>query len=99
MTAADFISGPSVENTIAKTGVAYLFDGEVLGRERLIASATEENKGERKGTQTVATYLAGPHAYEDPIVLDMREEKIPAWFAYTVFTHECNFPYFLSRIM
>ena len=93
MTAADFISGPSVENTIAKTGVAYLFDGEVLGRERLIASATEENKGERKGTQTVATYLAGPHAYEDPIVLDMREEKIPAWIRlYCLYPMNATFP-------
>lgn len=93
MTAADFISGPSVENTIAKTGVAYLFDGEVLGRERLIASATEENKGERKATQTVATYLAGPHAYEDPIILDMREEKIPAWIRlYCLYPMNATFP-------
>ena len=93
MTATDFISGPSVENTIAKTGVAYLFDGEVLGRERLIASATEENKGERRSTQTVATYLAGPHAYENPIILDMREEKIPAWVRlYCFYPMNATFP-------
>ncbi len=80
MTANDFKDfGLSQENKVAKTGVQYLFDGELKGRERLIASATEESKPNRKSTTTYATYLAGPNAYEKPIVLDMREQKTPAW--------------------
>lgn len=76
---AENFKGPSVENKKAKVGVQYLFDGELKGEERLIASATEENLGERKATETYATYLAGPRAFEKPIILDLREPKIPAW--------------------
>lgn len=71
--------GLSVENGKAKTGVQYLFDGELLGRERLLASAIEESRPERKSTTTYATYVAGPQAYGKPIVLDLKEQKVPAW--------------------
>lgn len=79
MTAADFNDfGLSKEGAKAKTGVKYLFDGELKGEERLIASA-HEDKDARTGTEVYATYLAGPHAYEKPFILDLREQKIPAW--------------------
>lgn len=78
MTDADFILGPSVENTKAKIGKKYLFDGELKGEERLLAKATME-AGDRFGLDVYGTYLAGPEAFEKPIILDMREEKIPAW--------------------
>ena len=77
MTADDF-KGPSVENEKAKTGVKYLFDGELKGEERLIASASQ-NLISQPCTEVYATYLAGPQAYGKPIILDMREQKIPAW--------------------
>lgn len=79
MTAADFKDfGLSKENRTARTGVAYLFDGELKGLERLIASASTD-PDKRTGTVEYATYLAGPHAYEKPIILDLREPKTPAW--------------------
>lgn len=79
MTAENFNDyGLSKESRIAMTGVAYLFDGELKGLERLIASAYEDPL-QRKGTEVYGTYLAGPHAYEKPIILDLREQKTPAW--------------------
>lgn len=79
MTANDFNDfGLSKESTKAKTGVEYLFDGELKGVERLIASFYEDPKL-RQGTEVYGTYLAGPQAYDKPIILDMREQKTPAW--------------------
>lgn len=79
MSANDFNDfGMSRESAKAKTGVEYLFDGELKGLERLIASAYED-KDARTGTEVYGAYLAGPYAYEKPMVLDLREEKIPAW--------------------
>lgn len=79
MTAADFNDfGLSREGEKAKTGVQYLFDGELKGEERLIASAFTDPLA-MNGTEVYGTYLAGPHAYEKPIILDLREEKTPAW--------------------
>ena len=79
MSANDFNDfGMSRESAKAKTGVEYLFDGELKGVERLIASAYED-KDARTGTEVYGAYLAGPYAYEKPMVLDLREEKIPAW--------------------
>ena len=56
----------------------YLFDGELKGLERLIASAYED-KDSRQGTEVYGAYLAGPYAYGKPMILDLREQKIPAW--------------------
>lgn len=79
MTASDFISGPtSVENSKAKTGVQYLFDGELRGRERFLAS-THQNPITQPSTEIFASYLAGPNALNKPIILDLREQKTPAW--------------------
>lgn len=79
MTKDDFNDfGLSKESRIAKTGVEYLFDGELKGLERLIASAYED-PDKRQGTEVYGTYLAGPHAYEKPIILDLKEQKTPAW--------------------
>lgn len=79
MTANDFNDfGLSKESRVAKTGVEYLFDGELKGLERLLASAYEDPL-KRQGTEVYGTYLAGPHAYEKPLILDLREPKTPAW--------------------
>ena len=79
MSANDFNDfGMSRESAKAKTGVEYLFDGDLKGVERLIASAYED-KDARTGTEVYGAYLAGPYAYEKPMVLDLKEEKIPAW--------------------
>ena len=56
----------------------YLFDWELKGLERLIASAYED-KDSRQGTEIYGAYLAGPYSYEKPIILDLREPKTPAW--------------------
>ena len=56
----------------------YLFDGELKGLERLIASAYED-KDSRQGTEVYGAYLAGPNAYRKPMILDLREQKTPAW--------------------
>lgn len=50
MTAADFNDfGISIEDVKAKTGVQYLFDGELRGEERFIASTavTDTRVGNR----------------------------------------------------
>ena len=79
MTPAEFNDfGLSQESNIAKTGVQYLFDGELKGKERLIASASE-NPLTRPCTEVYATYLAGPRSYDKPIILDLKEQKVPAW--------------------
>lgn len=79
MSASDFNDfGLSRESAKAKTGVEYLFDGELKGLERLIASAYED-KDSRQGTEIYGAYLAGPYSYEKPIILDLREPKTPAW--------------------
>lgn len=79
MSASDFNDfGLSRESAKAKTGVEYLFDGELKGLERLIASAYED-KDSRQGTEVYGAYLAGPYAYGKPMILDLREQKIPAW--------------------
>ena len=78
MTADNFNDfGLSLESTKAKTGVQYLFDGELRGEERLIAAAFRDPL-DRNGVEVYGTYLAGPKAYEKPIILDLREEKTPA---------------------
>lgn len=77
MSASDFNDfGLSRESANAKTGVKYLFDGELKGLERLIASAYED-KDSRQGTEIYGAYLAGPYSYEKPIILDLREPKTP----------------------
>jgi lipoprotein len=79
MSASDFNDfGMSRDSDKAKTGVKYLFDGELKGLERLIASAYED-KDARTGTEVYGAYLAGPYSYGKPIILDMREQKTPAW--------------------
>lgn len=78
MTAADFNDfGISIEDVKAKTGVQYLFDGELRGEERFIASTAVTDT--RSGTEVCATYVAGPYAFGKPIILDLREQKTPAW--------------------
>lgn len=79
MTPDDFNDfGLSQENEAAKSGVKYLFDGELRGRERLIDSK-DENPMSRPYTAVVCTYLAGPMSFNKPIVLDLKEEKVPGW--------------------
>lgn len=79
MTADDFKDfGLSKESPIAKTGKQYLFDGELKGLERLIASFSEDPLT-RTGTEVYGAYLAGPQSYEKPMILDLKEQKVPAW--------------------
>ena len=102
MTAADFNDfGLSKENRTAKTGVQYLFDGERKGLERLLASAHTDPLL-RTGTVEYATYVAGPHAYEKPIILDLREQKTPAWLRlyclYPMTAHHATVPAALGEV-
>lgn len=81
VTAGDFNAGGlSVENEKAKTGVKYLFDGELKGQERMdfFLSTTDPNIM-FTGYEVYGTFLAGPNAYDKPMVLDLREQKTPAW--------------------
>lgn len=79
MSASDFNDfGLSKESTVAKTGVEYLFDGELKGLERLLASVYQ-SAADRTGVEVYGAYLAGPYSYGKPIILDLREQKTPAW--------------------
>ena len=71
ITADDFNDfGLSRESDVAKTGVEYLFDGELRGRERLIAAAFNDPLS-RNGIVVYGAYLAGPHAFEKPLIVDL----------------------------
>ena len=79
MTVDDFNDNwMSIENPTAKTGVQYLFDGELVGEARFMASTTQ-NPASQPCTDVFGTYLAGPNAFNQPIILDLRERKVPAW--------------------
>lgn len=67
--------GLSLERNDGKTGVKYLFDGERkgLGRLQYVMQDPENNKDE------CHTYVAGPNAFGKPIIIDLKEEKIPAY--------------------
>lgn len=81
VTADNFnVGGLSVENEKAKTGLKYLFDGELKGKERMefFLSARDPNIS-FTGHEVYGTFLAGPNAFEKPMVLDLREQKTPAW--------------------
>ncbi|HJF71790.1 MAG TPA: hypothetical protein K8V05_13635 [Butyricimonas virosa] len=68
----------SFESEEAKTGVEYLFDGDLKGRERMIAGLAHAVGG-RDGVVEYGAFVAGPNAFEKPFILDLREKKIPAW--------------------
>ena len=81
VTADDFNTGGlSVENENAKTGVKYLFDGDLKGKERMdyFLSASGPNF-QFTGYDVYGTFLAGPYAFDKPMVLDLKEQKTPAW--------------------
>lgn len=67
--------GLSMERDDAKTGAKYLFDGERKGLERLryVLPNSSNNKDE------CYTYVAGPNALGKPFVIDLKEEKVPAF--------------------
>ena len=69
-----------VDNDKAKTGVKYLFDGDLKGRDRMefFLAATGPTY-QTTGHEVYGTFLAGPNAFEKPMVLDLREQKTPAW--------------------
>ena len=101
MSASDFNDfGLSRESAKAKTGVEYLFDGELKGLERLIASAYED-KDSRQGTEVYGAYLAGPYAYGKPMILDLREQKTPAWIRiyclYPILAQSCGWSGYLGK--
>ena len=66
--------GLSMEREDAKTGVKYLFDGERKGLGRL-----EYVLKDAANRDECYTYVAGPYALGKPIVIDLKEEKIPAF--------------------
>ena len=69
-----------VKNANAKTGVEYLFDGDLKGKERMefFLTTRDPNLG-YTGHEVYGTFLAGPNALEKPMVLDLGEQKTPAW--------------------
>lgn len=66
--------GLSLERDDAKTGVKYLFDGERKGLDRLRYVLKDPNNKDE-----CYTYVAGPYALGKPIILDLKEEKVPAY--------------------
>ena len=58
----------SIEDDYYKTGVEYLFDGDLKGIKRKNAWNDDE----------IYTFLAGPWAYGAPFIIDLKEKKIPA---------------------
>lgn len=80
VTEKDFIAPRflSKESEKAKIGVKYLFDGELKGKERLIAAGAQP-VGNREGVSEYGAFLAGPQAFNKPFIIDLREEKVPAW--------------------
>ena len=94
MTADDFNDfGLSRESDVAKTGVEYLFDGELRGRERLIAAAFNDPLS-RNGIVVYGAYLAGPHAFEKPLIVDLKEQKVPAWIRLY-----CLYPLYANHVV
>lgn len=82
----------SQENDEAKTGKQYLFDGELKGKERMIGLGAQEAGG-REGVVQIGGFLAGPNAFEKGIVLDLKEQKIPAWIRmYSLLPMSATFP-------
>lgn len=67
-------NGLSVENYQAKTGLKYLFDGELRGKERFL-NASDDGK---KATIVFGAYVAGPQAIGKPLIIDLKEERAPA---------------------
>lgn len=67
-------NGLSVENHLAKTGLKYLFDGELRGRERFLNPA----EGGKEATIVFGAYVAGPQAIGSPLIIDLKEERAPA---------------------
>lgn len=68
--------GLSMEREDAKTSVKYLFDGERKGLGRLqyiLANPNSATKDE------CYTYVAGPYALGKPVIIDLKEEKVPAF--------------------
>lgn len=66
--------GLSLERDDAKTSVEYLFDGERKGLGRLQYVLKDPNNKDE-----CYTYVAGPYALGKPIIIDLKEEKIPAF--------------------
>ena len=82
----------SQENDEAKTGKQYLFDGELKGKERMIGLGAHAAGG-REGVVQIGGFLAGPNAFEKGIVLDLKEQKVPAWIRmYSLYPMKANFP-------
>ena len=81
VTADNFnVGGLSVENEKAKTGLKYLFDGDLKGKERMeFFLSTRDPNIVNTGHEVYGTFLAGPKAFEKPMVLDLKEQKTPAW--------------------
>lgn len=81
----DFIdvNNRSVENEEAKTGIQYLFDGDIKGTQRI---------GGRIGYECY-TFVAGPGAFETPFIIDLKEERVPASLKiYGILNTNLSFP-------
>lgn len=75
VTEANFDDGGlSLEEVNAKTSLKYLFDGDLRGRERILAPRPPQ----RSPQIVIGAYLAGPNAIGHPFIIDLKEEKIPA---------------------
>ena len=69
--------GLSLERDDAKTGVEYLFDGERKGLGRLQYVLKDPNNKDE-----CYTYVAGPYALGKPVIIDLKEEKVPAFIRF-----------------
>lgn len=66
--------GLSLEDVNAKTGLKYLFDGDLRGRERILAPKPKP----RTPQPVIGAYVAGPNAFGHPFIIDLKSEKVPA---------------------
>ena len=66
---------PVIDRDYAKVGVKYLVDGDLKGEQRM--KAVGANAWTTSGI--IYGFLAGPHALNKPLIIDLKEEKIPAF--------------------
>lgn len=71
-----FDNGRSIENDVAKTGIKYLFDGDLIGQLR-IDNPADILSIDPKPADKFGAYFA-KEAIGKSIIIDLKEERIPA---------------------
>ena len=89
LTPADFdfkFTGKVVENSEYQFGTQYLFDGDKKGK-------NYRNNRLNGDAYKYATFMAGPQAFGERFIIDLREERIPAAVRlYAFLNYETSWP-------